>query len=294
MSKNSTVKITEWIEKKVVAFVENSPENSLKNDKNEPAWATPLVGFARGDDALFAELKNDIGPFYWTPLELFGLAYPELTIAAEELAVISWILPQTRSTRKAHRRETSHPAESWSRARLYGEQFNELLRSQVVKWLQGANIAAVAPLNLQQWQWQESQRYGFASNWSERHAAYVAGLGTFGLSDGLITPAGKAMRCGSVVARLPVAPAIRPYTEYNAYCLFYSQGTCGKCIERCPTGAINHSGHDKKSCASYIMEVTAPYVEKSLGEPVSSCGLCQVKIPCEAGIPKVYENRPER
>ncbi len=286
MSENKKIETSEWIEKKIVDFVENSPENSLKSDKAEPAWGTPLVAFARGDDALFSELKKDIGSFHWTPPELFGLAYPELTIDADELAVISWILPQTRSTRKLHRHEISHPSEAWSRSRLYGEQFNELLRSRVVDWLREANIPAVAPLQLPQWQWQESKRYGFASNWSERHAAYTAGLGTFGLSDGLITPVGKAMRCGSVVAHLPVAPALRPYTEYNAYCLFYSMGTCGKCIERCPAGAINHSGHDKKRCAAYIGEVTSPYVEKSLGEPVSSCGLCQVGIPCEASIPR--------
>lgn len=30
----------------------------------------------------------------------------------------------------------------------------------------------------------------FGSNWSERHAAYVCGLGTFGLSKGLITDKG--------------------------------------------------------------------------------------------------------
>jgi epoxyqueuosine reductase len=287
MSEIDMFKVAKWIEKKIVDFVEESPDNSLKNDKNDPAWGTPLVAFSRGDDSLFVELKNDIGPFYWTPQEPFGLAYPELTITADELAVISWILPQTRLTRQDHRRETSYPAEAWSRARLYGEQFNELLRSRVVEWLRAADIPAVAPFQLREWQRQESERYGIASNWSERHAAYVAGLGTFGLSDGLITPVGKAMRCGSVVARLPVPVALRPYNKYNAYCLFYSQGTCGKCIERCPAGAISDSGHDKKRCAAYLENVTSPYVEKSLGKPVSSCGLCQVGIPCEAGIPPV-------
>ncbi len=290
MAENNATDITAWIETKIIDFVENSPENSLKNDAKEPAWDSPLVGFSRGDDSLFDELKNDIGPFYWTPAELFNLAYPERKVSTNELAVISWILPQTLTTRKAHRRETSHPSENWSRSRLHGENFNELLRSQVVEWLHEAEIAAVAPLNMPQWEWQESQRYGYASNWSERHAAYVAGLGTFGLSDGLITPVGKAMRCGSVVARMPTAPAKRPYTKYNAYCLFYSQGTCGKCINRCPAEAISDSGHDKKRCAAYIKEVTSPYVEKSLGEAVSSCGLCQVKIPCETGIPKVSGN----
>jgi len=39
-----------------------------------------------------------------------------------------------------------------------------------------------------------SEKYGYASSWSERHIAYVAGLGTFGFCDDLITPVGKAMR----------------------------------------------------------------------------------------------------
>ena len=57
-----------------------------------------------------------------------------------------------------------------------------------------------------QWARVTSDRFGFASTWSERHAAYASGLGTFGLSDGLITPRGQAMRCGSVVARIAVPP----------------------------------------------------------------------------------------
>ena len=66
--------------------------------------------------------------------------------------------------------------------------------------------------------------YVFASLLSERHAAYAAGLGTFGLCDGLITPKGKAMRCGSVVARIQIAATPRPYEDHHAYCLFYAKG----------------------------------------------------------------------
>jgi epoxyqueuosine reductase QueG len=57
------------------------------------------------------------------------------------------------------------------------------------------------------------KHYGYASSWSERHAAHAAGLGTFGLCDGLITPKGKAMRAGSVVAKIQVEPSIRFYNH---------------------------------------------------------------------------------
>ena len=86
------------------------------------------------------------------------------------------------------------------RAKFAGEQFNVALREHLVATLTGAGIAAVAPTRLRQW-----SMAPVTSNWSERHIAYAAGLGTFGLCDGLITPLGKAMRCGSVVARLRCA-----------------------------------------------------------------------------------------
>ena len=40
---------------------------------------------------------------------------------------------------------------------------------------------------------------GIASKWSHRHAAFAAGLGTFGLSDGFISEKGKAIRITSMV-----------------------------------------------------------------------------------------------
>ena len=82
-----------------------------------------------------------------------------------------------------------------------------------------------------------SARWVFSSAWSERHIAHACGLGTFGLCDGLITPVGKSMRLGSVIAQMPVEPASRPYTDHHAYCLHYARGTCGVCMQRCPVGA---------------------------------------------------------
>lgn len=135
------------------------------------------------------------------------------------------------------------------------------------------------------WEDRRSERYGFASTWSERHAAYAAGLGTFGLSDGLITPKGKAMRCGSVIARMSVTPTVRPYTDHHAYCLFYARGTCGRCIDRCPIGAISERGHDKDLCSRYL-DMTRQYVNRHFGFDGYGCGLCQTGVPCESGIPE--------
>jgi epoxyqueuosine reductase len=170
------------------------------------------------------------------------------------------------------------------RARMYGEEVNDKLRRHVVDALTASGIDAVAPLLSPLWLAKMSERYGYASTWSERHAAYSAGLGTFGLSDGLITPKGKAMRCGSVIARINIPASARPYKNHNEYCLFYSEGTCGKCIERCPVGAISKTGHDKKKCSAYVNTMWE-YVRTNYGFKGYGCGLCQTGVPCESGIP---------
>jgi ferredoxin len=142
------------------------------------------------------------------------------------------------------------------------------------------------------------QRYERASTWSERHAAHVAGLGTFGLSDGLITRVGKAMRCGSVIARIQIPPSPRPYDDHHAYCLFFTKGTCGRCADRCPAGSVTREGRSKPKCRDYVLSKTADYVKSRFGvEIYGSCGLCQTGVSCESndtveGLSKPKANHP--
>ena len=64
----------------------------------------------------------------------------------------------------------------------------------------------------------------YTSNWSERHAAHICGLGTFGLSKGLITSKGIAGRFGSVITSCAFPVTKRPYEGLTDYCIM-----CGKC-----------------------------------------------------------------
>ncbi|MCX5821576.1 MAG: epoxyqueuosine reductase [Deltaproteobacteria bacterium] len=283
---NAVHEVAAWIRDCIVRYTA-SGENSLYPDGVlEPAWKVPLVGFSRGDDPLYQGFKDDIGPFHLTPPEIFGAAFPDVKAAPGELTVISWILPQTERTRRDNGREKALPAERWARSRNFGEVFNMKLRDHVVGVLREAGREAVAPMRSPLWRTEKSARYGKASSWSERHAAYASGLGTFGLCDGLITPRGKAMRCGSVVARIAIPPTERPYDDHHAYCLFYFNGSCGKCIKRCPAGAITREGgHDKEKCFTYMHDVAIKSVQSRFGFDASACGLCQTGVPCEAKIP---------
>ncbi len=285
MASQQTSNLASWIESVIRNFIEKSSENTLQNKANDRAFDTPLVGFSRGDDPIYLQYKECVEAYHWTPLEIFSLAFPGHPAKAEDLTVISWVLPQMEATKADNRKETMFPAERWARGRIFGEIVNEKLRRHVVEALEAAGYKAVAPALSPQWARKDSERYTFSSTWSERHAAYASGLGTFGLCDGLITSRGKAHRAGSVVAAVKIPPTPRPYNDHHAYCLFFTQGICGKCIPRCPVGALSESGHDKLKCRQHILSTAAEYTKSHYGFDGYGCGLCQTNVPCESKIP---------
>jgi len=276
----------QWVEGVIRDFIATSPLNSMRNEAGEKSWDQALVGFASGADPIWQQYKEYVGPFHWTPWEIFSQFFPGEAAVPQDLTVISWVLPQREMVRKSNRQNKEYPSEEWARIRVFGEEFNMALRRHIVQSLASLGHAAIAPMLAPNWTMVVSQRFSYASSWSERHAAHAAGLGTFGLCDGLITAKGKAMRTGSVVAKIPIQPTPRPYANHRAYCLFFSDGSCGKCIDRCPAKAITKAGHDKEKCREYLVRSRA-YVKEIYKFEGYGCGLCQVGVPCEAEIPVV-------
>lgn len=275
-----------WMREVISGFVQNSPENSLRMEPDEKAFDEVLVGFSSGADPLYQAYKELVGEIHWTPVEAFSLAHPNQGLGPADLTVISWVLPQREATKADNRRESFYPSHRWIQARFPGEEFNNSLRRHVVQELGRVGIKAVAPVLLPEWSWEKSEKYVFISRWSERHAAYAAGLGTFGLCDGLITAKGKAHRVGSVIAQLMLPAQGRPYDDHHAYCLFFHDGSCTGCRKRCPVGAISESGHDKVKCWDHAGVTCAGFVKEKYGFDGYGCGLCQTGVPCESGIPK--------
>ncbi len=280
----------QFLEDSIRHYVRHSPLNQLEAFGAVPIFDEPLLGFADGDDPLFLEYKTIIGDFHFTPREALATALEEtLGIASPEspeVGVISWILPIAKDTRLSNRRERERPSLRWSHTRWHGQDFNFELARYVVSLLERLHHHAVAPELAPSFRTLRLPD-GYSSTWSQRHIAYAAGLGTFSLSDGFITPKGIAMRCGSVVTdvKLPASP--RPYAHHLANCLFYVDRSCRRCIERCPVGAITEEGHDKIECRALTAKALALARDAGFGGDNAACGLCQTKVPCEDRIPPV-------
>lgn len=281
-----------FMKKVIKDFARSCSQNCLESFANEPIFETPRVGFADGDDPLFKEYKNVVHEKHLMPREALALS---LTAKAnqpqpnlENVSVISFVFPINRRTIRENAGEKEGPSLRWNHTRWKGQVFIDELSVYLVCLLSEMGYYAVAP-ELESFYDIYMSSEGFASNWSQRHAAYAAGLGTFSLNNGFITDRGLAMRCGSVITNMKLQPSVRSYTNYLENCLFYTTGKCGKCIRRCPGGALSEKGHDKLKCFEIVFEKQKPWMEGAHGPgfigSYAGCGLCQTGVPCATRIP---------
>ncbi|MCE5262437.1 MAG: epoxyqueuosine reductase [Deltaproteobacteria bacterium] len=277
---------------KLIEFVESESRNALKEHGGIRMYDRPLVGFAAADDPWFDRFKEPgiIGPEFRRPGEWLEGAR----------SVVSYFLPFTQAVRDSNR-HSGMPSEGWLSSRIEGESFNDFVRTFLIGLIRGMGGDAVAPTfdprymkyppskiplparfaGAALWPGQ-FMNAGMTSNWSERHVAFAAGLGTFGLHRALISEKGCAGRYGSVVTTLILTPSRRKYKHPNEYCPYLTNGGCGACIERCPSGAITREGKNKEICNTYIeTRIHALYVTRW------GCAKCNLSVPCEGGIPKM-------
>ena len=265
-------------------------QNNFKtlNMPKSPIWEPPIYGIAKGDDTYFDFLKKHIGEFHWSPIDGFKLKYKEWDKDPSKLIVLCLAFPQTQLTKASQLKETKCPSREWIVSRGEWEPLMKDFSSNVVNTLEKRGIKATSIDLIPEFHVDKTGPTGIASTWSHRHYAYAAGLGTFGLSDGLITKKGKAVRFTSFIIEADIKPTIKEYEDPYEWCLYYKDGSCGKCISRCPVCAISkENGHDKYLCLDYEDFFAENYWPEGLDKKdyILGCGLCQVGIPCESRKP---------
>lgn len=265
------------------AFSDESPLNRVREDAalrpdlaGMRMYAPPLMGVAAAGDPLFAELRRPgvIGRHFQPPRDWLP----------EAESVISFFHPFTDQVIASNRVDPEDPSAEWLHARIEGQTYIDNACRRLVDALRAAGFKAVAPsVDERFWLWAKpagrrddgTEVPGFTSNWSERHVAHVAGLGTFGLSAAFITQQGVGGRLGSVVTNLRLEPDVRPYSRHDEYC-----NHCGACVKACPVGAITPGvGKDKAVCSRRVD------LMKEKHAPRYGCAKCNVKAPCARSIP---------
>jgi epoxyqueuosine reductase QueG len=196
--------------------------------------------------------------------------------------VVSVFFPHTERVKAANRQNREWPADEWLHARIEGQAFIDDCCRRIAAMLRKQGVAVVFPGLESRFRVgnpsfvDETQQEHYTSNWSERHVAHVCGLGTFGLSRGLITRKGVSGRFASFVCAALFEPTPRPYSGIDDYC-----SLCGACARHCPAEAITlETGKQHPPCSAYLDRTREKY------GPRYGCGKCQSAVPCESGVPR--------
>jgi epoxyqueuosine reductase len=111
----------------------------------------------------------------------------------------------------------------------------------------------------------------------DRAAAVRAGLGWFGKNTNVLLPdAGSWFVLGSVLTDAPIAPARVLAVEDGC-------GSCHRCIDDCPTGAIAGAGRlDARRCLAWLVQAPGVFPHEfrtALGDRIYGCDECQDGCP---------------
>ncbi|WP_226682421.1 tRNA epoxyqueuosine(34) reductase QueG [Sutcliffiella horikoshii] len=115
---------------------------------------------------------------------------------------------------------------------------------------------------------------------SDRAVAERAGIGWSGKNCAIITPEfGSYVYLGEMITTLP----FEPDTPLEDNC-----GSCNKCVEVCPTGALVQGGQlDSNKCIAFLTQTKGFLAEEyrtKLGNRLYGCDTCQTVCPENKGI----------
>ena len=125
----------------------------------------------------------------------------------------------------------------------------------------------------------------------DRAAAHRAGIGWWGKNANLLLPrVGSWYVLGSVLTDAPLAASADPVEDLC--------GTCTRCLDGCPTGAITAPGVvDARRCLSWLLQAQGPFPREhrvALGDRIYGCDECQEVCPPNRRAPARPAHGEER
>lgn len=249
------------MDQELTGMITETITRSVENHNSSGMYREPLIGFSAADDPLYGEVKTVIGPWHKYPAEVL----PEVK------SIVSFFIPFSRAVVESNRAVWPEPAREWVTSYHDCNSLLDLISEEVARALRDRGFLAVPIVSTGNF---DSKR--FVAPWSHRSAAFIAGLGRFGLNRMLITRKGCAGRYGTVLTSAQLPPGVRKEEEY---CLFFAKGTCRYCIKHCPKQALSEkSGQDIRR-ASCMEQCERPSAYRPGNASAECCGKCAVG-PC--------------
>lgn len=241
-----------------------------KNEDISTRWKKPLVAYADAADPMFKILKEVAAPDHLEPTD----------INPEGRSVITYFLPFEDWIIASNTGGTECSSE-WATAYVETNKLIAEINDRLIKYLGEAGWRTEKlPKEL-------NMNYEtLTSVWSNRHVSYIAGLGTFGINNMLITENGCCGRLGNVVTSMELESTKRPDSEY---CLYKLDGSCEVCVDNCMVNALGEE-FDRFGCNEVLKVNAERFID--LGQ-AQCCGKCLTGLPCSTINPATkYDKIP--
>lgn len=250
-----------WIQETIDNFIRGYERSTVTK------WGTPVVGFADADASSAAAPEITAG--HGVPADVV----PDARI------IIAYFVPFLKGLADTNE-SCGAASEEWAQGYEETNAMLGAINEHLIRELQKKGYkAAIHPASL------TFDRDNLISRWSHRHIAYLAGLGTFGVNNMLITEKGCCGRYSTIVTNLDVMADAPMEKEL---CGYRRDGSCGACMRKCPSGALTADGFDRHKCYEICKQNAAVYTsfgssyvkdgKKSAGSEV--CGKCVAGMPC--------------
>jgi len=256
-------------ENKLRSLIKEHIDGMVRDARTLTKYRRALIGFADAFDPDFLRLRAFTNQFHRLPTDILPGAR----------AVVSFFIPFAREIVVANGR---HPfvAEEWAIAYSETNQLIEEICSSLAIKLGKEGVKANWELPTHNF-----DKESMTSYWSHKSVAKIAGLGSFGLNQMLITDSGCAGRFGGIVIDALIAPTPKSKIER---CLYLVDKSCVLCVERCPNHALTITGLDKHKCYQRCLEADKAYSylteSRGLSGPFDVCGKCSIG-PCSLKNP---------
>lgn len=254
------------LKKMIIDFVSAYADNL----SIQTIWREPIVGVASGENALFEQYKQVIRPSHATPKDLLP----------EARSVVAYFIP---FDKQLHRRNAESPfyaSRSWAVAYVETNQLisdlNQHIKTELASM--GYRAALVPPTH-------NFDEESLMSDWSHRHMAYAAGIGSFGVHNLLITAKGCSGRVGSLVTNLDLIPSP---AQQGENCLTKVGQKCLKCVKRCAYDALHADRFDRHACYKQVLLNDRHHSDLPLTDV---CGKCAAMVPCSVTNPVKKPNQ---
>ena len=249
--------------------------NSFETEQGEAnMWGQPLTTLLSAEHPLISELKQMVSPEHFFPAELLP----------DAKSIVIFFIPFDSRIIESNLLAGAASIE-WARTYILTNQLLSRINDELEKYIIQHDFKAekVKPTH-------NFSEETLMSRWSHRHLAWIAGMGTFGINNMLITSKGCCGRFGSLVTNADMMEFgfSTDDSKVEAFqgvekCLNKRNGSCGICQKKCPVGAYKEGGvFDRHKCYKVCLENAQLYKEIGLAD---ACGKCLVGLPCSSKDP---------